>query len=366
MEQRDPHLDWMRTVAVLAIVASHAIVPYMEHAPDWYVLDSQRWYVFDGIGLVCEAIWIPALFFVAGAVLVPSLARRGPRASVGARAVRLLVPLPLGLATVVAMGEWLRACRHDGPMRFLQFWPQYWRWDLNHGHLWFLPYLFVLSTAAALALWWRPRAFKSAQATKAGRGRTRTLVVFALGIGLAKAALLTVTGDQTWYDSAVLNVQLSRVPFHVGFFLLGMASALGGWRTAAPSKARAKWATLVGLIAAAGQIFVAWLGRPPPSLPLKLADGLLHAAVATSAVVMLHEWIRLKAKPATGVWTSLTASSYGIYLVHYGPVLGYGALLVAAPWHPVAKYLAVVTASVLTSWLLAELLRRAPGARRIL
>lgn len=349
-----------------AILASHAIVPYMERAPDWYVLDSRRWFVFDGIGLVCEAVWIPALFFVAGAVLVPSLARRGPASSIRARAARLLLPFPLGLATVVAMGDWLRACRHDGPVGFLQFWPRYWRWDLNHGHLWFLPYLFVLSTAAAVAAKWRRTAFEAALATGSRPFRTRTLALFALGLGLAKFALLLDWDDQAWFDSPLLNVQPTRVPFHLGFFLLGMASSFGGARAEAPSRRRAKAATAVAVAAGAGQILVAWLGRPPPSLALTLADGLFHAAVSVSAVVTLDEWARLKAKEPGPTGRSLVASSYGIYLVHYGPVLAYGALLVGAQWHPVAKYLVVVAASLLTSWLLAEGLRRTPGARRVL
>jgi hypothetical protein len=356
----------MRTAGVVAILASHAIVPYMEHAPDWYVLDLRRWFAFDGLGLVSEAVCIPLLFFVAGAVLPASLARRGLASFVRSRALRLLVPLPLGLASFVAMADWLRACRHSGPVGFLQHWPHYWSWDLNHGHLWFLPYLFVLSAAAALAARWRPRAFDAALASEPRPPGAGMLATFALGVGLAKAALLLVTDDQTWLDSLLLNVQPSRVPFNVGFFLLGLASTFGRWHEAPASRRRARVATLVAMLSSAGLIFVAWLGRPPPLAALKVADGLLHATVAVSALVMIDEWIRLRAGRPAGLGRSLVASSYGIYLVHYGPVLAYGALLVEAPWHPVAKYLAVVAASLTTSWLAAEGLRRLPGLRRVL
>jgi glucans biosynthesis protein C len=354
-------LDRLRVAGVLGIVAAHATVPYLAGAPaTWYVLDARRSIAFDGLGLVLEAVLVPLLFFVVGAVTPDSLARRGARGYVGERALRLLVPLALGLATVLPFAEWLRARAADGQLGFLQHWPHYWQFELNHGHLWFLPHAFVFALAAAVARAIRPRAFEAARAGTARAATVRGLVLFALALGLAKAVMLSSWADLEWIDWPLFNTQPSRVPTNVGFFLLGLVASLRRWHECPASPRRIAWAGASAVLLVAAYVAFEAFFRPPATFGLKLADGVLQAGVATSTVVCLFELAR-RPWPVGG----LARSSYAIYLVHYVPVMGLGYLLRGLDWNPGIKFALVALGAMAASWAAAEAIRRLPGARRV-
>ncbi|MBI5542810.1 MAG: acyltransferase family protein [Deltaproteobacteria bacterium] len=366
-------LDVLRAVGTLSIVAAHGIVPYMVNSPaHWYVHDTQRWIAMDALGLVAEATLIPLLLFVAGLVTPGSLLRHGPRGFLLSRSKRLLLPFFPAILVVVPFAYWLRSWAEAPPHPgALEVWKGFFGWDLNHGHLWFLPYLLVLGAAAALASKLRPHALlaalRSPPSTAPAAG---ALVLFALGIGLAKAGLLLVYGDQVWFDSPLLNVQPTRIPLNVGFFLLGMCAAFGRWHEGAPAGPRRLVALGVAtLLLAAALVANAAVERPPVTPGHQLLDGIFHGGVATSSVLFFFELLRSRVPVA---WSpgrtgrSLVGSSFTIYLVHYIPVMGVGFLMRRWPLHPGLKLAIVVPLAVGASWLLALVLRRAPRVRSVL
>ncbi len=361
---REPHLDRLRTLAVLAIVAAHAVVPYMAHAPAWYVLDARRSIVFDGLGLVFEALCMPALFFVSGCVGAWALARSSPAAFLRARALRLLPPFLAALATISPFAVWLRRLRDEPGLGFAEAWLDFWGWNLNQTHLWYLPYLFLLSASAVAARWLRPGAFGRACEAPARPPSTAALVATALVIGLGKGLSLQVFADQAWFDLLWLNVQPSRVAVNVGFYAVGLWAGFGGWFRASPDVARARRGLALGLLLLPAYLLLQSEYRFAPTPWSLVLDGVLHAGLAVSVVLVAGDGLR--AVRSLRVERRLQPAAYGIYLLHYLPVLGLGWLLRTAALDPWLKYAVVVGLSVPLAFLLAEGTRRLPLARRVL
>jgi peptidoglycan/LPS O-acetylase OafA/YrhL len=364
---RTPLLDRLRTIGVLGIVASHAMVPYVVGAPAcWYVLDAQRSIVFDGMGLLTEALLVPLLLFVVGTLTPDSLGRRGARAYVGKRALRLLVPFVLAMLMVLPFADWLRVRAAAPHIGLLDHWPRYWQYDLNHGHLWFLPFAFVLAVAAAAGKSIRPGAFRSAQESPVRGPPALALVAFVLAIGLAKGVTLCFFGDLEWINSPVLNTEPSRVPINVGFFLLGMVASFARWHEVSRSSRRMAVAGAVAVVLGAAYIAFEAFERPPATFGLKLADGVLQTGFALCLVLFLFESARTPRREGTRMGAALARSTYAIFLVHYVPVMGLGYLLRPVDWPVGLKFAVVALASFAASWAAAEVLRRIPGARRVL
>lgn len=361
---REPHLDRLRTLAVLAIVAAHAVVPYMVHAPAWYVLDARRSIVFDGLGLVFEALCMPALFFVSGCVGSWALARSRPGAFLRARAVRLLLPFLVACATLSPFAVWLRRLRDEPGLGFGEAWLGFWGWDLNQTHLWYLPYLFVLSASAGAARWLRPAAFARACRAPVRAPSVRSLAGVALLIGLGKGLSLQLFADQAWFDLPWLNVQPSRVAVNVGFYAVGLWAGFGGWFRAPPVPGRARRGLGLGLLLLPAYLLLQSEYRFAPTPWSLILDGLLHAGLAVSLVLVAADGLR--SLGPLRLELRLQPAAYGIYLLHYLPVLGLGWGLRAAPLDPWLKYVVVVGLSVPLGFLLAEGARRLPLARRVL
>ena len=276
------------------------------------------------------------------------------------------MPFVLGLATVLPFADWLRVRATNGELGYWQHWPHTWQLALNHGHLWFLPFAFVLALAAATARAIRPRAFEAARAGTARAATVEGLVLFVLALGIAKAVMLSFWGDQAWFDWPLFNTQPSRVPTNVGFFLLGLAASLRRWQDCPPSARRMAWAGASGVLLIAAYVALEAFFRPPATFGLKLADGVLQAGVATSAVVCLFELSRRPWIVGARAGAALARSSYAIYFVHYVPVIGLGYLLRRLDWNPAIKFILVALGGVATSWAAAEAIRRLPAVRRVL
>jgi len=91
-------LDNLRAIVIVLVIVLHASITYMVSAPTWWnVLDPDSSIFYTMLVLVVDVPNMPALFFVAGYLALPSLARRGPGGFVHQKVVRLAVPWVVGV-----------------------------------------------------------------------------------------------------------------------------------------------------------------------------------------------------------------------------------------------------------------------------
>lgn len=157
------YLDWLRALAVLGVVAYHAVLPFARTT--WSIVNDQQSETLQAFVFVLESFGLAVLFVIAGAGVRCSFQRRSMLAFLAERAKRLLLPFAVGAVTVVPLTGYIIGL-HRGTVSgsYLSFLAEYPRiiWFntiVPRGlspeiltqlgmHLWFLAWLFICSALA--------------------------------------------------------------------------------------------------------------------------------------------------------------------------------------------------------------------------
>ena len=210
--ERLHYLDWLRVLAVLGV--------FYAHTAD--IFDKFYWHI-KGVEqntdlmvlVVFGTEWGMALFFfLAGASAWFALESRTAGQFVSERFTRLIIPFLVGFLLLAPPLAYLVAISHslyDGNL--LQFYPYYFEnihisWNpqwlgIYAFHLWFLVFLFVISTLALPVMLYlrRKRSLRIISKLAAFCDRPAGLFVFVLPIALIQIALRALSpGYQSWSD----------------------------------------------------------------------------------------------------------------------------------------------------------------------
>lgn len=115
--------------------------------------DPDREYFWDGVHLMCYAVMIPGLFFLAGIFTPDSLQRRGMLNYFWERVIKLLIPMGIGVFTVSPILQYFRAQFRDNmSLDFFNYYiAHYLEKNIALTGFWFLGYLFVFTIVYLLA-----------------------------------------------------------------------------------------------------------------------------------------------------------------------------------------------------------------------
>lgn len=142
-------LDWLRALAILAVVLFHAAMPFAAEE-DWHIRNATSSNLLLEFNFFISRFRMAMLFVIAGIAATFVLRRRSPGAFLKDRAKRLLVPLAFGILVIVPPQIYFERLA-DGAFTgsFLAFWPRtlelrpYPAGDTSYHHLWFIFYLFL-------------------------------------------------------------------------------------------------------------------------------------------------------------------------------------------------------------------------------
>jgi hypothetical protein len=137
-------------VSVAAVVLHHAALVYAGADGIWAVGGGPARPLVNAFDRALGLWRMPLLFLVAGAAMAVATRRLGVGAFLRTRAKRLLIPLAVGMPLLAAPQLYLEAYTHESPAAFaahalhalLDGGPTWY-------HLWFIPYLFVVTLGAA-------------------------------------------------------------------------------------------------------------------------------------------------------------------------------------------------------------------------
>ena len=152
---RRAEFDWLRVLALGMLMIFHSAVGYGSWP--WQVNDPHNSFVLDDFLDFLLRWRVSLVFIVSGSALMLALRRRRPTAILRERSARLLVPLVFGILVIVPPQVYLgRVPEGQFHGSFLDYLPHafngiYPEGNLTWNHLWFIPYVLVL-TAAALPL----------------------------------------------------------------------------------------------------------------------------------------------------------------------------------------------------------------------
>ncbi|MHB2166240.1 acyltransferase family protein [Alsobacter sp. R-9] len=369
VEARNVGIDALRAALTVLVVFHHAAIAYGASG-SWFYRDPAP--AGSGTALLLtvfctlnQAFFMGLFFLLAGAMTPAALARRGTRAFLTERFLRLGIPLvvfavligPLtdvlgGLGAGVPAGETLSRLARSG-------------W-LVPGPMWFVEALLILSVGYVVL-----RAVAGADRVEAARPfpSDRALAAAAVGVGAA-AFLLRLRWP---VGTSVLALQLGYCASYVVLFLAGCLGARGRWIERVPATTAARWLKLS---------LVAGLALPAVLVTLRAAGGDVEAASGGWSWLAafyafwepLFAWgvnlsllLGFQQRFATlgPAWSRLVRRAYLMFIVH-PPVLVAVSLALTAVAAPAwAKFVVAGAVATALSYVLAGLLLAIPAVRRI-
>jgi peptidoglycan/LPS O-acetylase OafA/YrhL len=365
----------LRGYAIVMVVAFHSSIAYLGSQPDsalpfdapshgWTVnpiVDSDRWFGFDLFCALQYVYLMHLMFFLSGLFVWPSLLRKGPRAFLQDRFLRLGVPFLLGayLLMPVAYYPVYRVTATDPSVSAywshwlaLPFWPS--------GPMWFLWCLLALNIIVAGIYVLGPRVGEllAEICANAGTSPGRFFIVLVSISALAYLPLSATFQPWQWVVFGPFAFQPSFAPQYAIYFFAGLgigAHGLEGGLLAADGLLARRWslwlagapaAFLLWIIPTA--LIVNWPDATVPGLQL-VADLGFVLSSATICFAVTAIFLRFAAAPRP-MLASLSEHAYGIYLVHYVFVIWLQYLLLGAALFAVAKATIVFTGTLLMSW----------------
>jgi peptidoglycan/LPS O-acetylase OafA/YrhL len=380
-------LDAMRALVVVGLIFFHSALIF-DTRDDYYVKNGQT---ADLTALAAlGVVWaMPLLFLTAGLAVWHSMDRRSVAAVAGERLRRLFVPLVFGVLVLMPIPVWFRL-RADPAYTesYAQFYPRFLQvrleWSdfpfviqgmppedlFETGQLWFLVLLLTFSLLLLPAFWWlrggpdrRPLARLAPLADRPG-----AILLPALPLGLTSAAFHLEEPHAAWSRWCYLL-----------FFVYGFVLASDRRYLTAMQRGTAT-AITVGLVtftSGFGMIAAADAGGDPfvDYQPLSIIGRLLFGVTGwlwLVAILGLLTRPHPSRNPAGSAGRSTALAGWvgeavlPVYVLHQPVLVAIGYSVVRWPLHPLAKYLAITTGTLLIVLAIYHLLIRRFQPARVL
>jgi glucan biosynthesis protein C len=376
-------VDHLRMLMIVLVVNMHACVTY-SHVGSWYYMVDPEppmavKLIFATWQGHLQAFFMGLLFFIAGYFADRSLTRRGPKAFLAERTLRLGVPTLVFMLLIhpfvvyglnpwrdsfPPLGQWYSHYLTSG--RFLS----------ASGPLWFAFALLIFSlclvAARSLA---SPRSSDDVTPNPTSSPLTlRPATVLGLGLALGVASFLVRTVQPI--GTSVLNFQFCFFPQYIVVFCLGvLISRRDSLRSLAadPLARRAGCVALLGGPLLLGTVVA--LGGPMPehglnpffggwhwqSLGLALWEQVTGVALGLGAIGFCARFLNTE----TPLLRWLSDRSFGVYVFHTPVLVGLTMLMLPLQANRFLLAALLTVAGLIASYLCADLVRRVPGLRAI-
>ncbi|MFN8192340.1 MAG: acyltransferase [Nocardioidaceae bacterium] len=363
---REAWPDTLRVVIIAGVIAMHAATGYVVDV-GWYYEErtsSEAWQ----IGLTVPAFLgglfaLGPLFFVAGWLSAPSLARKGPRAFAAGRLLRLGVPLLVFTFLIDPVADYAGHRARGGRESLLDYLANR-TGARDTGPLWFVAVILLFSLGYAVWRHWRPVTGEPAEP------RARDLVA---AVGVIALVSFVVWQWSSLADDSCYNLKWAQWPQGGVLFLVGIWAGERPWLdTWLPRRAgRLGWTVLGALVVLLG---LAGLGLASDDVEVIAGSANLatfafawcDGTIAVAGGLWLVAALRRR-HPRSSWWRAAAArSSYATYVIH--PLVLVALMLLLRDWAaaPEAKFLVVAPLGVVLAYAVGYVLTRLPGVRRLL
>ena len=365
----------LRGLVILIVLAFHSFLPYLRYARsaavpfdqppyEWRafpIVDSQRWFGFDLFCAWQDVYLMSLMFFLSAVFASPSLARKGSRKFLGDRLLRLGAPFVFGVTVIapIALYPAYRMIAVDPSLiaygrsfLALPFWP--------NGPMWFLWLLLALTIAPTGLHRFAPHwvAFLGRLSSDATARPGRYFIGLTTVAALAYVPLAIAFTPWNWSEHGPFSLQLSRPLLYAVYYLAGLgvgAHGLARGLLAPEGMLARRWS--VWLLCAPASLLL-WMGltgltltyATPVPLMLQIAAGVSFAlAGACSFFFVMAACLRFGAVRSR-FFDGLSKNAFGIYLLHYAPLVWLQYALLDVPFSAIAKAMIVFGGTLLLSF----------------
>jgi glucan biosynthesis protein C len=366
---RRAEFDWLRLVALGLMMLFHGAVGFSSWP--WHVNDAHRSVI---LGDVLDFLWrwrVELVFVVSGAALMLALRRHTPAAILRERFQRLAIPLAFGMLVIVPPQVYFERLQH-GQFHgsYVDFLPHladgiYPVGNLSWHHLWFMPYVLVLTAVALpLFLWMRsPQQREWLDPLMQNIADKHLYWLLVVPLGLAQMMLrLQASDNHTFiYDGH------GWIEFGI---LLMLGGVLAEWPAVLAAIQRERYASLVVGLVAYGALKTEWptITDNPSSLPLTGAIGWcnLSSLNVLAWVLAVTGFVTRWLSRSSPTLTYATEAALPVYILHQTLIVFAVYHLHNINWPLGAKILMTVSFSLLGSLALYELVIRRSRLLRLL
>jgi peptidoglycan/LPS O-acetylase OafA/YrhL len=369
-------LDRARTFIIFLVVLYHSVINYTYYGIGG---DRMRWLGFDLVVLFCDSFFMACVFFISGLFVHGSLARRGAANFFASRAWRLGIPF---LASIFLLMPIAYYRYYVAQFDFAHF---YWHMvsvgPWSAGSSWFL-WVLLAFDAIAIAL------LALAAGVLRGLGQRVSalsdrpfaiLIAFVIFTVLIYLPMHLIFGDSSWIEPGhyPFPLQTSRILLYAGYFLCGVAVGSAGLKAGLLSEGGAfarRWATWLAcaLVCYGAILCLVYVHRSglvdlrAPPLWWHTAYGVAFATFAAAMTFAIPATFLRFAKSRLSLLDAMQKQAYGIYLVHFIPLIWLQYLVYDPPWPAFVKFAIVFIGTLFASWGLTLLLRKNPVLARMI
>ena len=360
----------VRGFTIISIVAFHGLMAYLAYNPAPHpryfppplISDAHRWIGFDVLCAFEYMYMMQFMFLLSGLFVWPSLVRRGARAFVRRRLLRLGIPFVLGVYLMMPLAQLPIYLGNNSRPTWSGFWSEwlalpYW----PSGQLWFLWCLLLLDVAAAGVFVLRPQAVeflgRISLAARDHPVRYFWVLLAASAVGYVPLALIFSPWE--WAHLGPFAFQPSFALLYAIYFVAGVGMGVFGIQSSlfgAGGKLGDYWLRWI-VIALTGFVFwtiptaLAVQQAADPLTPiLNVVAALGFVVASTGACFALAAVFVRYCTAHSPLLTRLSDHAYAIYFFHYGFVLWLQYMLLDLPLIAPLKAAIVITGALLLSF----------------
>jgi hypothetical protein len=373
--------DRARSFIIVLVLLHHAVIPYTYYGHT----DIQSLLALDGIVVFNDSYFMAAMFLLSGLFVWSSLTRKGISVFLRDRLLRLGLPFAVCAIVLMPIAYYAIELREHGTSFSTFWWKTITTGPWPSGPAWFVGVLFLFDIVATVVYRFMPRPIEALGEFSCASLKRPAYAFWAL-LAASVVAYIPIDlyfGPGRWFTLGPFAIQASRILLYLLYFFagigigstkydLGLLSRNGGlprqwlvWVAAS----LLSYSSIVVLLYVKHNV-VADINHLP--LWWRLAHTFAFVFFsAAQTFCLLAVFLRFESKGAS-LLDPLRENAYGIYLIHYVPMLWLQYLLYGISLAPVAQETALLKAlinfvlTLVISWAATAALRRIPGATRVL
>ena len=379
---RNAAYDRARTFIILLVLIHHSIIPYTYFGQT----DRQSFLGFDALVLFNDSYFMSAMFFLSGLFVWPSLQRKGTGWFLRDRCWRLGLPFVVCALVLMPLAYYAVELRQHPDISFAAFW---WKtvtvgpWP--SGPAWFVWVLLALDVLAAVVYRVAPGLVEAIGRLSLASYARPGLFFRALLIGsiIVYVPVVLYFGAPRWFTVGPVAIQASRILLYLLYFFAGVgigAVPFDKGLLAADGGLARRWpvwlaATIVTYGCIIALIYIKHSVLPDVNhQPLwwEIAYALAFVSYSVAQTFNILALFLRFDNDGSSILDPLRDSAYGIYLIHYVPVLWLQYVLYDFSFGLVMQLSAIIKAVIVfvltlaLSWAATVAVRRIPGATHVL
>jgi hypothetical protein len=371
------YVDILRVALVMLVVAHHAAQAYGPTGGSWPITNPTISPVL-GPFFAVNAMFFMGLFFLISGYFVPrSFDRKGGVSFMKGRVVRLLIPalffgwLIFAPLIYLAQGESMSLVEYVQYMYGMS-------WQLPYIHLWFLLHLVLYSTG--YLLWRQTRKGQNEEESAVPLPTTLIILIFIIALALVSFVVRIWYPIDVWVPLFyVIPAEVAHLPQYVALFAVGILAYRGDWLNKFSTRSGMIWLGIGLFAAVAFYVYSLWGARLVydvlgtgiietggldwRSLVFSTWEAFVCVGLSIGLLILFRE--RFSKKPGV-LMAAMIGAAYVVYIIHLLVVIGLQAGFESVDLGPFIKFVLVTVLAIALSFPIGYLIRKIPGAKKIL